>query len=143
MDLGTLPPARAPAGSPIGARPIGRQVIGAFYLVMGGVHLGVVSADASTYRHFADEGLLDFVRDGWSTIVMAHPTVWGLLLMVGEITLGALLLAGPGTARFGWVGVIAFHVLLLPFGLWLWVYAAPALVVLLWLANRDLGRSPR
>jgi hypothetical protein len=110
---------------------------------MGGVHLGLVSADTEAYRHFADHGLFPFVRDGWSSIVLAHPSFWGLLLMVGEITLGALLLNGPRTARLGWAGVIAFHVLLLPFGFWLWSYAVPALAILAWLARRDLGRSVR
>jgi hypothetical protein len=143
MDVRTLARPRPPVGAPPAGHLLGRWIVGAFYLVMGGVHLGVVSADASTYRHFADEGLFAFVREGWLTIVMAHPTVWGLLLMAGEITLGALLLAGPRTARFGWVGVIAFHVLLLPFGFWLWAYAVPALAVLVWLASRDLGRSRR
>ena len=139
MDVQTLLRSTARGGAPATTRPLGRSLVGAFYLVMGGVHLGVVSADADTYRHFADEGLFPLVRDGWLTIVMARPSVWGLLLMVGEITLGALLLAGPRTARVGWAGVIAFHVLLLPFGFWLWIYAVPALVILVWLVRRDLG----
>jgi hypothetical protein len=145
MDVQTLLPGpglhRAAPQVPPG--PVGRRIVGAFYLVMGGVHLGVVSADADTYRHFADDGLFSFVREGWWSIVMAHPSFWGLLLMAGEITLGALLLAGPRAARLGWAGVIAFHLLLLVFGFWLWVYAVPALVILVWLARRDLVRSVR
>ena len=121
----------------------GRRIVGGFYLVMGGVHLGVVSADAQDYRGFADHSLFEFVRDGWTSIVMAHPAVWGLLLMAGEITLGTLLLVGGRAARLGWIGVIAFHLLLLLFGFWAWTYAVPALAVLLWLARRDLVRNPR
>jgi len=145
MDVQTLFPGTGlpRAAPPTTPTPLGRRVVGAFYLVMGGVHLGVVSADTETYRHFADDGIFPFVREGWSSIVMAQPSFWGLLLMVGEVTLGALLLTGPRTARLGWAGVIAFHVLLLPFGFWLWSYAVPALAILVWLARRDLGRSVR
>jgi hypothetical protein len=118
-----------------------RRTVGVFYLVMGGVNLGVVAADAQTYRGFADHALFAFVRDGWASIVMAHPATWGLLLMVGEIALGTLLLQGGRATRAGWFGVIAFHLLLLPFGFWLWTYAVPALLALLWLARPDLDRS--
>jgi len=140
MEVETLLRSTPRDGSPDAARLLGRSLVGAFYLVMGGVHLGMVSADADTNRHFADEGLFPIVRDGWLTIAMARPSVWGLLLMLGEITLGALLLIGPRTAPWGWAGVIAFHVMLLPFGFWLWGYAVPALVILVLLASRDLGR---
>ncbi|MFC5730859.1 MULTISPECIES: hypothetical protein [Nocardioides] len=43
---------------------VGRSVVGGFYLMMAGVHLGIVAADAETYRGFADGGLFAFVRDG-------------------------------------------------------------------------------
>ena len=122
-------------------RPVGRQVVGGFYLTMGGVHLGLVSADAQVYRHFADRGLFPFVRTGWQDIVMTHPAVWGLLLMVGELTLGVLLLVGGRPARWGWIGVIVFHVLLMLFGFGFWLWSVPALVLLVFLARRDL-RDP-
>src|SRR5687768_15819957 len=128
MDVQMLPTIPSSPGPTTAARPLGRWIVGAFYLVMGGVHLGVGAADATVYRHFADDGLFPFVREGWLTIVMAHPSVWGLLLMACEVTLGALLMAGPRTAPVGWAGVIGFHLLLLPFGFWLWTYAVPALV---------------
>ena len=120
-------------------RAVGRQIVGGFFLVMGGVHLGLVAADPQIYRHFADAGLFAFVRDGWQEIVMAAPTVWGLLLMGGEIVLGTLLLIGGRAAPWGWYGVIAFHVLLMLFGLGFWLWSVPALVVLVMLARRDLA----
>ena len=112
--------------------------MGGLYLVTGGVHLGLVAADPQVYRDFADAGLFAFVRDGWDQIVMAHPAVWGLLLMAGEITLGTLLLVGGRAAPWGWAGVIAFHVLA---AVWVgvWLYAVPALVVLVLLARHDLA----
>lgn len=116
---------------------LGRQLVGGFYLVMGGVHLGLVSADTEVYRHFADQGLFEFVRTGWQQIVMADPAVYGLLLMAGEITAGTLLLLGGRWARAGWVAVVTFHVLLLVFGWWIWLWCLPALTVLVGLARAD------
>jgi hypothetical protein len=120
---------------------LGRSLVGGFFLVMGGVHLGLVSADAEVYRHFADHALFPFVRTGWQDIVMAAPSVYGLLLMAGEITAGTLLLVGGRAARVGWAAVITFHVLLMVFGWWIWAWSLPALVLLGWLAARDLHTS--
>jgi hypothetical protein len=112
--------------------------VGGFFLVMGGVHLGLVATDPQVYEHFADNGLFPFVRTGWRDIVMAAPALYGLLLMAGEVTAGALLLTGGRAARFGWAAVIAFHVLLMVFGWWIWVWCVPALALLTWLAANDL-----
>ena len=118
---------------------LGRMLVGGFFLVMGGVHLGLVSADPQIYAHFADHGLFGFVRDGWQSIVMAAPAVYGLLLMAGEISAGTLLLVGGRAARVGWVAVIVFHALLMLFGWWSWVWSVPALALLVTLARRDFG----
>ena len=115
----------------------GGSLVGGFFLVMGGVHLGLVSADPQVYEHFADHGLFGFVRDGWRDIVMARPALYGLLLMAGEITAGTLLLIGGRAARVGWWAVIGFHVLLMVFGWWIWAWSIPALALLIWLARRD------
>ncbi len=120
---------------------LGRTLVGGFFLVMGGVHLGLVAADPQVYQHFADHGLFGFVRTGWADIVMASPALYGLLLMAGELTAGALLLTGGRAARVGWVAVIAFHVLLLVFGWWIWAWCLPALALLTWLAGRDFRTS--
>jgi hypothetical protein len=134
------PPATATATGRRRSR-LGRDLVGGFFLVTGGVHLGLVAANTEVYRHFADHGLFPFVRAGWSDIVMAAPSVYGLLLMAGEITAGTLLLVGGRAARVGWAAVITFHVLLMLFGWWFWVWSLPALAVLGWLAARDL-RAP-
>lgn len=120
---------------------LGAALVGGFFLVMGGVHLGLVSADPEVYRHFADHALLGFVRDGWRDIVMDAPSVYGLLLMAGEITAGTLLLAGGRPAVVGWGAVIGFHLLLLLFGWWIWLWCVPALALLTWLARQDLARG--
>lgn len=124
-------------------RSWGRHVVGGFFLFTAGVHLGLVAADPEVYRRFGEHGLFGFVRTGWDEVVMAHPAVWGLLLMAGELTLGLLLLLGGRATRVGWVGVIVFHVLLMLFGFGFWLWSVPALVLLGWLAWPDLrGRRP-
>jgi hypothetical protein len=123
-------------------RALGRNLVGGLFLVTAGVHVGLVSADAQVYRHFADNGLFPFVREGWQDIVMAHPAAWGLLLAAGELVLGTLLLVGGRAARWGWVGAIGFHVLLMLFGVGFWLWSVPALIVLVILARRD-GTDPR
>jgi hypothetical protein len=113
-------------------------VVGGFFLVMGGVHLGLVAADPQIYRHFADQALFGFVTTGWHDIVMRAPAVYGSLLMAGEVLAGALLLSGGRAAGVGWYAVIVFHVLLLLFGWWVWAWSIPALVILVGLARRDI-----
>ncbi|QBR94570.1 hypothetical protein EXE57_17530 [Nocardioides euryhalodurans] len=105
---------------------------------MAGVHLGIVAVDPTTYDGFADHALLGFVQTGWAEVVMAAPAVWGLLLMAGEITLGVLLLLGGRPALVGWAAVIVFHLLLMLFGWWVWLWSVPALAVLVPLALHDV-----
>ncbi len=136
----TSPPRPHVASRGHGAHPsVGRTVVGGFFLVMGGVHLGLVASDPQIYRDFADHALFGFVRTGWREVVMAAPAVYGLLLMTGEVVAGSLLLVGGRAARVGWTAVIVFHVLLLVFGWWVWVWAVPALLLLVDLARRDRG----
>ena len=131
------------AGTPAAPRGLGRCLVGGFYLVMAGVHLGIVAVDPQTYAPFADHALFPFVRDGWGSIVMAAPAFWGLCLMALEITLGTLLLVGGRAARWGWTGVIAFHLLLMLFGFAFWIWCIPALALLVPLARHDLRAAHR
>ena len=123
-------------------RTLGRKLVGGLFLVTAGVHVGLVSADTQVYRHFADGGLFPFVREGWQDIVMANPAFWGLMLAAGELVIGTLLMVGGRAARWGWVGAIAFHVLLMVFGFGFWLWSVPALVVLVVLALHDRPAPP-
>ena len=69
---------------------------------------------------------------------MARPELYGLSLMAGEIALGTLLLVGGRAAYVGWSGVIAFHVRLLVFGWGTWLWAIPALAMLVPMARHDV-----
>lgn len=130
-----------PSATVAAERPgVGRSLVGGLFLVTGGVHLGIVMVDAGFYRHFADEALFPFVRAGWDDVFMAAPTFWGLCLMAGEIVLGSLLLLGGPWAKAGWVGVIAFHLLLMFFGFGFFLWSIPMLCLLAILAVRDWPR---
>lgn len=131
MDLATQLERRA-----IRAQTI-RRFVGGFYLTMGGINAGIVFADPHSYQHFADGAYLGFVTERWNDVVMANPSLWGLLLAAGEILLGVLLLRGGPPARIGWVGVIAFHGLLMLFGPGIWLWCIPALAVLVPAARAD------
>lgn len=114
-----------------------RHFVGGFYLVMGGINAGIVAADPETYRTFADGSFWPFVADAWRSVVMAHPVAWILALAAGEVALGVLLLRGGSAAKVGWVGVIAFHVLLMAFGFGFWLWSVPALLLLVPVARAD------
>lgn len=133
---------RGPLHPPRRGRPWERILVGGFFLLTAGVHVGIVFADPSTYDGFADGALLDGVRTGWQDVFMARPRMWGLTLAAGEALLGALLLSGSRTARVGWVGVLTFHAALLLFGLGFWPYAVSAGLALTALAVRDARREP-
>jgi hypothetical protein len=127
-----------PALRPRRTRPgRARRLVGSFFLFTGGIHLGIVAADPEFYRSFGDTGLFAFVRTGWADVFMADPVFWGLMMVVGETTLGVLLLVGGRPARLGWLGVITFHLLLMLFGFGFWLWCLPALAILVVLARRD------
>ena len=127
------------ASPPVETRRSGRarRFVGGFYLVTGGINAGIVAADPQEYRTFADASFWEFVSTTWHDVVMADPYVWFLMLAAGEITLGLLLLHGGRPARWGWVGVIAFHVLLMSFGFGFWLWSLPALAFLVPAARAD------
>jgi hypothetical protein len=119
------------------------SLVGGFFLVMAGVHLGLISSDPEAYRHFADHAPMGFVRTGWAEVFMAAPVVFGALLMLGEISIGTLLLAEGRAAQVGWFLAVAFHALLLLFGWWAWVWAVPAGTLLAILARRSVRQAER
>lgn len=128
---------RAHPGADGGAASRARGIVGGFFLFTGGVHLGIVGADPQFYANFADGALFPVVRDGWAEVFMVHPSLWGLALVVYETTLGALLLRGGRWVRFGWAGVIAFHLGLMLFGWGFWLWSVPALALLVPMAVAD------
>jgi hypothetical protein len=72
---------------------------------------------------------------------MADPEAWALTLALGEILLASALLMGGGWRRFGYAGVVAFHIALTLFGWGFWLWSGPALAIIAPLAIADLRRS--
>ena len=116
--------------------------LGAFFLVMAGINIGIVIGDSSTYRHFADGGLFTFVRAGWRDIVMARPGVWIGLLAAGEIAIGCAFLAHRRLRRIAYVAAIAFHAALMLFGWGVWLWSVPAIALLTLAARNDVSMAP-
>jgi hypothetical protein len=112
-------------------------VVGGFFLWTGGIHVGLLSADPTVYRHFADAALFGFVSRGWASVFMAEPRLWAAALALAETVAGALLLTRGRGVAIGWAAVIVFHALLLLFGFGFWLWSVPALVVLSALAWAD------
>ena len=115
-----------------------RGCIGGFYLVMAGINIGLVVGDSEVYRHFADQGLFSFVRDGWVDIVMEAPGVWIALLAAGEIVIGAALLAGGRWTLPGYAAILAFHIALVLFGWGFLTWSGPVLALVSLAARREL-----
>ncbi|WP_206604383.1 hypothetical protein [Arthrobacter pityocampae] len=116
---------------------LARKIVGGFFVFTGGVHLGIVMADPQLYANFAQESFIPLVERAWNQIFMAAPARWGLVVSLGEATLGVLLLRGGEWAKAGWIGVIAFHLGLMLFGWGFWLWSVPALVFLVWAARAD------
>ena len=136
----TLPrPVRAPAGP--GTALALRTGFGLLFVWCSGVHVGIVSAHPQLYRHVADGAWFPGIRWAWQNVFMGSPAFWGLAVAVGELAIGALLLAGRrgGPAgRAGLSGAVGFHVglMLLGWGFWMWAVPALALLARAWTGGR-------
>jgi hypothetical protein len=104
------------------------------YLVGAGVHVGIATTNAETYRPFAEQAV-PLIREAWTSTFMVDPRFWGLAVAAGEFMIGVLLLGAGVRALVGVVMAIGFHLALLLFGWWTWIYAIPALAVLAWMAR--------
>ena len=112
-------------------------MVGVFFIWTGGIHVGILSADPTAYRHFADQALFGFVSRGWADVFMAQPRIWAGALAIGETVAGVLLLTRGRAVAIGWAATIVFHALLLLFGYGFWLWAVPALAVLSTVAWAD------
>ena len=118
-----------------GARLAARVTLGVLFLVFGAlVNLAYLVTDWDSFGTFGEISQFSFVRDTWASLVAPNTGVFIGLLIAGEATAGILVLCGGRWMRAGLVLLIGFHVGLLFFGWWLWLYAVPmlgALVLLL------------
>lgn len=108
-----------------------RICFGVIFLWASGVHVGIVSGDPGLYHDVADGAWMPGILTAWRDVFMAHPAFWGLVISVAEFAIGASLLYGGRTARYGLAGAVVFHFGLMTLGWGYWMWSVPALALLL------------
>ena len=122
------------------ARLVARVALGVLFLVFGAlVNLVYLVTDWDSFAGFGEMSQFAFVRDTWASLVAPNTGFFIGLLIVGEATAGVLVLSGGRRLEAGLVLLLAFHVGLLPFGWWLWLYAVPMLGALTLLLRAERG----
>ena len=110
------------------ARLVARVALGVLFLVFGAlVNVIYLVTDWDSFAAFGDKSLFAFVRDTWAALVAPNTGVFIGALILGEATAGILVLSGGRRLEAGLVLLLGFHVGLLFFGWWLWLYAVPML----------------
>lgn len=107
---------------------VGRIAVGALFVLAGALVNALYLAGGTDYAGFADAAIHPFVRDTWASVVAPRQALWIGLLVAFEATAGLLVWSGGRRATVGLVAVIAFHVLLLPFGWAFAIWSVPMLV---------------
>jgi hypothetical protein len=124
----------------VGPREIIRLGVGMIWIA------GAVYNAVWTLRHTAFLGVEGIARDAslpiyrwfFGDVVSAAPEMWTLLLIAGELALGALTLASGRWARLGMWGGALWSLWLFPM---LWPYTimmGPYAMFLMWLARGDV-----
>ena len=103
-----------------------RYGIAVLYAAGAVIHIGLGMFRPQTYRSFADESVLAFVRDGWHDVFMAQPRAWALLLAAAEAVIAVLLLEWR---VLGYAAVVLFTAALVLFGWGFLWWSGPFLVV--------------
>jgi len=121
------------------------SAIGGFYLITGGINVGLAVARPHIYDPFADRALFDWVRAAWRTTFATHPAPWAGALAAGEVLVGVALLSGGRWALAGYAAVVAFHLALMCFGFGFWMWSVPVLAAIVpiglayWRSYRSVG----
>ena len=116
---------------------VGRIAVGLLF-VFGGALLHVINlVGGDDYSGFADPAHFDWVTRAWRAVVPPHHVLLIGLLVAFEATAGVLVVAGGRWTRLGYLAVIAFHLLLWPFGWFETIYVLIMLPPLLVLLERE------
>lgn len=120
------------------ARLVARVALGVLFLVFGAmVNAAYLATDWDSFGEFGGMSQFAFVRDTWASLVTPNTGIFIGLLIAGEATAGVLVLCGGRWMQAGLVLLIGFHVGLLFFGWWLWLYAVPMLAALVLLLRAE------
>jgi len=116
------------------ARYVGRAAVGVLF-ILGGALVHVINlATGLDYTGFADPAHFAWVTDTWRTVVGPNQGLYIGLLVVFELTVGALTISGGRRTQLGLIGVIGFYLALWLFGwfetVWCVVMIVPMLLLL-------------
>ena len=126
------------------ARVVARVALGVLMLVFGAmVNAVYLVTDWDSFAEFGEMSQFAFVRETWASLVAPNTGVFIGLLIVGEATAGILVLCGGRWMRAGLELLIGFHIGLLFFGWWLWLYAVPMLAALVLLLRAERQHQPQ
>lgn len=124
------------------ARLVARVALGVLFLVFGAmVNAVYLITDWDSFAAFGEMSQFAFVRDTWASLVVPNTGAFIGLLIAGEATAGILVLSGGRLMQVGLVLLLAFHLGLLFFGWWLWLYAVPMLGALTLLLRAERGTT--
>jgi hypothetical protein len=134
------------AGKSLRAMYVGRAALGLLFIAFGGVVNAIyLAVGTDYYADFADSSPFPFVRDTWSSLVLPNQGLFVTLVIIFEVTAGALILSGGRRTQVGLIGLIGFHVGQLAIGgvLWPWAIVMLTALVLLLRAERNPPLTPR
>jgi hypothetical protein len=96
----------------------GRIFLGIFFLIMAlGVNGSFTFTNPQAYIDYASGALIPLYGNIALTVVELNPVLFGLLLMVFEITMGLLLLHKGKSVKIGLIGTMVFLIGISPLSL--------------------------
>lgn len=121
---------------------IGRVALAALYLVAGAAVNFVFLVRGDDYSAFADGSYIPFVRETWRAVVAPQQMIFIPLLILFEAAVGVLLLVGGRWAQLGLVSAMGFHVALVTFGWWYYLWSITMLVAMVLLLRAQRRAAP-
>jgi uncharacterized membrane protein len=97
-------------------RQVGRAATGVLFLIGGALMHVITLATGGDYAGFADPAHFQWVTDAWRAVVAPNQLFFIGLLIVFEATVGLLAVSGGRRTQLGYLGIIAFYLLLWLFG---------------------------
>lgn len=127
------------------ALEFGRGAVGFLYIVAGAGANAYFLLRGDDYHDFASGSYLPFVRETWVDLVVPHHDAWISVLIVFELGVGLLAVAGGRRTQVAYGAAIAFHLALLSFGwaFYLWSVPMVAALVVLLRSERQAHRTPK
>ncbi len=120
---------------------VGRIFLGFFFLVMAlGVNGSFTFGNPQAYLDYANDALIPFYRQLAIGVVTINPVIFGLLLMVFEISMGLLLLHKKQAVKIGLIGTMLFIIGISPLS-WVQIPWLGLLVAQGFLFTKEFDRS--